>query len=113
VIVAAAGAALTGLVTALLVAAFGRPALVPGLAFGAMATLIQLVADRLVSKRLTASVGEFGRAYVAGMGLRVAGIVVMTAAIVTAPALFPALPTALGFLGVLVPLLFMEMRLAR
>jgi hypothetical protein len=113
VIVAAAGAALTGVVTAILVAAFGRPALVPGLAFGALATLIQLVADRLLSKRLTASVGEFGRGYVAGMGLRVAGIALMAAAIVAAPALFPALPTALGFLGVLVPLLFMEMRLAR
>lgn len=112
-IVAAAGAALTGVVTAILVAAFGRPALVPGLAFGALATLIQLVADRLLSKRLTASVGEFGRGYVAGMGLRVAGIALMAAAIVAAPALFPALPTALGFLGVLVPLLFMEMRLAR
>jgi hypothetical protein len=47
------------------------------------------------------------------MGLRVAGIALMAAAIVAAPALFPALPTALGFLGVLVPLLFMEMRLAR
>ena len=112
-IIAAAGVALTGLVTAMLVAAFGRPALVPGLVFGALATLIQLVADRLVSQRLTASVGEFGRGYIAGMGLRLIGVVLMTTAIVTAPALFPALPTALGFLGVLVPLLFMEMRLAR
>ena len=112
-IIAAAGAALTGLVTAMLVAAFGRPALVPGIAFGTLATLIQLVADRLVARRLTASVGEFGRGYLAGMGLRLIGIVLMTGAMVTAPALFPGLPTALGFLGVLVPLLFMEMRLAR
>ena len=46
-------------------------------------------------------------------GLLGVGIVLMTVAVVAAPALFPALPTALGFLGVLVPLLFMEMRLAR
>ena len=112
-IVAAAGAVLTGLVTASLVIAFGRPALVAGMVFGTLATLIQIAADRLIARRLTRSVGEFGRGYVAGMGLRLVGIVLMTVAIVAAPALFPPLATALGFLGVLVPLLFMEMRLAR
>lgn len=112
-IVGAAGGVLTLVVTGLLVVAFGRPALVPGLVFGGLATLIQVVADRFVARRLEAPVGEFGRGYVAGMGLRLAGIVLMTVAIVTAPALFPPLPTAFGFLGVLVPLLFMEMRLAR
>ncbi|HEU4828843.1 MAG TPA: hypothetical protein VFT04_06585 [Gemmatimonadales bacterium] len=112
-IIAAAGAALTVLVTTAMVTAFGRPALVPGIVFGAIATLIQVVADRLVTKRLAASVGEFGRGHVAGMGLRLVGIVLMTVAIVGAPALFPPLPTAFGFLGVLVPLLFMEIRLAR
>lgn len=111
--VAAAGAALTGLVTTVMVIAFGRPALVPAVAFGVLATVIQVVADRMVARRLSGPVGEFGRGYVAGMGLRLVGIVLMTVAIVAAPALFPALPTALGFLGVLVPLLFMEIRLAR
>jgi hypothetical protein len=113
VIVALAGVVLTGLVSALLVIGFGRPALVPGIAFGLLATSIQVVADRLLARRLGAPAGEFGRGYVAGMGLRGVGIVLMTVAVVAAPALFPALPTALGFLGVLVPLLFMEMRLAR
>lgn len=111
--VAAAGAALTIAVTGILVVAYGRPALVPALVFGSLATLIQVLADRLVARRLAASVGAFGRGYVAGMGLRFLGIVLMTVAIVAAPALFPPLPTAFGFLGVLVPLLFMEIRLAR
>lgn len=112
-IIAAAGVGLTVVVTLLLVLAFGRTALVPGIAFGGLATLIQVVADRFVARRLEASVGAFGRGYVAGMGLRLVGIVLMTVAIAAAPALFPPLPTAFGFLGVLVPLLFMEMRLAR
>lgn len=111
--VGVAGALLTLVVAGVLVAAFGRPALVPGLVFGGLATLIQVVADRLVARRLQGPVGEFGRGYVAGMGLRLAGVVLMAVAIVAAPALFPPLPTAFGFLGVLVPLLFMEMRLAR
>ena len=112
-IVAAAGAGLTIVVTGILVVAYGRPALIPAIAFGSLATLIQVLADRFVARRLSAPVGEFGRGYAAGMGLRLVGIVVMTVAIAAAPALFPPLPTALGFLGVLVPLLFMEMRLAR
>ena len=109
----AAGVLLTLAVSGILVIAFGRPALVPGIVFGGLATLIQVIADRWVARRLDAPVGQFGRGYVAGMGLRLVGIVLMTVAIVAAPALFPPLPTALGFLGVLVPLLFMEMRLAR
>jgi hypothetical protein len=113
VIVAAVGAGLTGVVAALLVLAFGRGALLPALAFGALATLIQAVADRLLARRLGAPAADFGRGYVAGTALRLGGIVAMTLAVVAAPALFPPLPTALGFLGVLVPLLFMEMRLAR
>lgn len=112
-IVGAAGVGLTLVVTGMLVVGFGRPALVPGLVFGGVATVIQVVADHLVARRLADPVGEFGRGYVAGTGLRLVGIVLMTVAIVAAPALFPPLPTAFGFLGVLVPLLFMEMRLAR
>ena len=111
--VGAAGAVLTIVVTGILVAAYGRPALLPAVVFGSLATLIQVMADRFLARRLRAPVGEFGRGYVAGMGLRLVGVVLMTVAIIAVPALFPALPTAFGFLGVLVPLLFMEMRLAR
>ena len=34
---------------------YGRPALVPALVFGSQATLIQVLADRLVARRLAAS----------------------------------------------------------
>ena len=53
--VAAAGAALTGLVTTVMVIAFGRPALVPAVAFGVLATVIQVVADRMVAKVVAAA----------------------------------------------------------
>ncbi|MGE5926602.1 MAG: hypothetical protein ACM357_04560 [Gemmatimonadota bacterium] len=112
-IVAATGAGLTVVVTGLLLLAFGRPAVVPAIVFGLLATLLQVLADRFLARRLHGPVGEFGRGYVAGMGLRLVGIVLMAVAIVAAPGRFPPLPTAFGFLGVLVPLLFMEMRLAR
>ncbi|HEX6643484.1 MAG TPA: hypothetical protein VF037_02345 [Gemmatimonadales bacterium] len=101
------------LVTGILVAAFGRPALLPGLAFGGLATVIQLVAGRLVRARLDAPIAEFGKRWAAGMALRLGGVVLVAVAAAAAPALFPPLPTAFGFLGVLIPLLFMEMRLAR
>jgi hypothetical protein len=47
------------------------------------------------------------------MALRLAGVAAMAVATVVAPTQFPLLPTALGFLGVLVPLLFLEVYLIR
>jgi len=55
----------------------------------------------------------FLRGWAAGFGLRLLGVALMTAAIVARRDLFPPLPTAFGFLGVTIPLLFMEIRLAR
>ena len=67
-IIALAGVALTGLVSALLVIGFGRPALLPAIAFGLLATSIQVVADRLLARRLGGPAGAFGRSAVAGAG---------------------------------------------
>jgi hypothetical protein len=47
------------------------------------------------------------------MGLRLGGVAVLAAAIVMNRSVFPPLPSALGFVGVLVPLLFLEVRLVR
>jgi hypothetical protein len=47
------------------------------------------------------------------MGLRLAGVAALAAAIVIDRTVFPPLPSALGFLGVLVPLLFLEVRWVR
>jgi hypothetical protein len=47
------------------------------------------------------------------MMLRLGGVVLMGAAVVWDRTLFPPLPTAIGFLGVLIPLLFLEVRFVR
>jgi hypothetical protein len=47
------------------------------------------------------------------MGLRLLGVVAIAVAAGLDPAHFPPLAAALGFLGVLLPLLFYEVRLIR
>jgi len=104
------GIGLTAVVTAVLIAAWGREALLPGVAFGLLATAIQVVSAALVGP---AAHGEFKlliRRWAMGMGLRVAGIVIFGVAVWVRRDLFPPLPAAFGYLGVVVPLLFMETR---
>jgi hypothetical protein len=107
------GVALTVLVTVVLVLYWGRAALLPGLAFGAMSTAIEGVA----LTRLRRTWHERGtgplKGFAEGMGLRLAGVAALATAIVIDRTVFPPLPSALGFLGVLVPLLFLEVRWVR
>lgn len=108
-----AGLLLTVAVTAILVAVWGRVALVPGVVFGLGATALQTVAWALVRPVRD---GAFGRVFARwgmGMGLRLLGVVLFAAAVVADRELFPPLPTAFAYLGVLLPLLFMETRLVR
>jgi hypothetical protein len=107
------GVALTVLVTVVLVLSWGRAALLPGLAFGALSTAIEGVAlTRLRRTWHEPGTGPL-KGFAEGMGLRLAGIAVLAAAIVMNRTVFPPLPSALGFLGVLVPLLFLEVRWVR
>lgn len=108
-----AGLVLTAVVTTVLHFAFGHAAMLPAAAFGLLATAIQVAAS---GARGRAESGGFDRsvqAFAAGFGLRLLGVVLMTVAIVARRDLFSPLPTALGFLGVTIPLLFMEIRPAR
>jgi hypothetical protein len=110
IIAALAGLVLTGVVTGILLLAWGRGALLPGVAFGLLATAIQVASAALVEP---AAKGEFKlliRRWAMGMGLRVAGIAVFGVAVWVRRDLFPPLPAAFGYLGVVVPLLFMETR---
>jgi len=107
------GVALTLLVTVVLVLYWGRAALLPGLAFGALGTAIEVVA--LARLRRTWHQPGTGplKGFAEGMGLRLAGVAALATAIVIDRTVFPPLPSALGFLGVLVPLLFLEVRWVR
>ncbi len=107
------GVALTGIVTAVLTLAFGPQALVPGLCFGGLATIIQFFAVLLVKPYLNGELKMLMVRWGYGMGLRLLGVVLFVVAVLAARDIFPPLPTAFAYLGVLVPLLFTEIRLIK
>lgn len=107
------GLLLTALVAGILYAVWGRQALIAGASFGLVATAIQAASVLLVRPVMQAKSSEFLGRWALGMGLRMAGVALVGIAAYAAPGFFPPLPTALGFLAVLIPLLFMEVRLIR
>jgi len=107
------GLALTGAVTGTLFLVWGRDAMVPALVFGLLGTAIQLTASALVRPVLDAPVRDLLRRWAYGMALRLGGVILFAVVVALWRDVFPPLPTAIGFLGVLVPLLFMEIRLFR
>lgn len=107
------GLVLTGLVTAALVARLGRPAVVPGLVMGTAATVIELAAARRLKRGLAGSAGDAFQAFGAGLLYRLIGVGLFVGLVIWDRATFPPLPTALGYVGVLIPLLFLEMRSIR
>jgi len=107
------GVGLTALVTTILTLIWGQAALLPGLAFGGLATVIQAIAVLALRQAWRGDTAALLKGFGKGIGLRLLGIVLLGLAIGFARTAFPPLPSALGFLGVLLPLLFLEVRLAR
>ena len=107
------GIALTALVSGLLVLAWGQGAFLAGLVFGLIATAIQVISVALVRPVYAGETVRLLKRWGVGMLLRGLGVALLVIAITIDRGLFPPLPTALAFLGVLVPLLFMEVRLVR
>ena len=107
------GLALTAGVTALLVWRFGEAALLPGLLFGGLATAIQVAASGFLQRALGKTFEQLLKAWGLGMGLRVFGLFAFLAAVLIDRALFPPLPTALAYVGVLIPLMFSDLRTIR
>lgn len=109
----ALGVLLTAVMTGLLWAGFGEVAVLPAVTFGLISTAIQLFAIRSLKAGWVGSNREFLQGVGVGMALRMLGVVLVLVAIVADRGRFPPLPTALGFLGVLIPLLFLEVRFVR
>jgi len=107
------GLGLTGLVTGALVVGFGRGALLSGLVMGGLATGIEMVAARWLRRGLAASTPEAMQGFAAGLLFRLLGVGVFAGLVVWNRVVFAPLPTALGFLGVSIPLLFLETRFIR
>ncbi|HEX7918174.1 MAG TPA: hypothetical protein VF454_02170 [Gemmatimonadales bacterium] len=82
--------------------------------FGLLATRLQYMAVRLaVQVPQDAPFAEHVKGYGRGMALRLVGVVVLLVLCTAWPAYFPAIGAAIGYLGVLIPLLFLEMRTSR
>lgn len=107
------GLTLTVLVTGGLTLAWGRAALVPGVAFGLLATAIQTVSAGLMGRAVDLEFRRLLGRWGVSMGLRLAGVVVLGILVWLDRARFPPLPAAFAYLGVVVPLLFWEIRFLR
>lgn len=107
------GLLLTALATALLGLTFGRPALLPGVVFGLLATAIQVAAGVYLRRAAGRPFEQLLKAWGAGMGLRVLGMFLFLGAVLLDRTLFPPLPTALAYVGVLIPLMFSDLRTIR
>lgn len=95
------------------VLSWGPEALVGAVGFGILAVAIQVVAVSELKKAWRGKFPEMLKKFGIGMGLRLAGILVLALVVSRWPGTFFPLPSALGFLGVLIPLLFMELKLAK
>jgi hypothetical protein len=104
------GAAATAVMTGILSVLWGRSAIVPGVVFGTLATAIQFGAVAVVRPVREAPFSKFMGRWGVGMGLRMGGVVLFLVAVLIDRELFPPVPSALAYLGVLIPLLFTEMR---
>jgi hypothetical protein len=105
--------ALTLVVTAILSGIFGSVAVLPGILSGLLATMLQAFAVRALQRGIAGSHTDFTRGFVVGTALRFAGIVLVLVAVLVDRERFAPLPTAFGYLGVVVPLLFLEVRFVR
>ena len=111
--IAFAGIALIALMTVIAWYFWGTQAAIAAGIFGAVALAIQLAALALLQPVKGAPFAKFMGRWGAGMGLRFLGIAAIALAAGLDRTHFPPLATALGFLGVLLPLLFYEVRLIR
>jgi hypothetical protein len=81
--------------------------------FGLLATGLQTWAVGLIAPAVGGPWRTFSRRFLAGMGVRFLGVVLFGVLVVLDRRLFPPVFSAVGLLGVMIPLLFYEARLLR
>lgn len=81
--------------------------------FGALATAIQMAAGLFLRRAAGKPFEQLLKAWGMGMGLRVLGMFLFLAAVLADRTVFPPVPTALAFVGVLIPLMFSDIRTIR
>ncbi len=80
---------------------------------GGVALVAQLAAVAMLRPAMTAPQPLFMARWLGGMGVRALALGALLAVVATHRAALPPLPTSLGFLGVLLPLLVLETRFLR
>ena len=109
----AMGLGLTVVIGAVAAFVWGGSGAVGAVAFGVLATAVQTAAVASVQPARTAPLPVFMRQWGIGMGFRLLGIVAFAVAVALRPEVFQPIPSALGYLGVVIPLLFAETRSLR
>ncbi|HKP27845.1 MAG TPA: hypothetical protein VJU15_00485 [Gemmatimonadales bacterium] len=105
-----AGLALTAPVAVLGLLLGGWRGALAATAFGLLATLIQVAAGRTMGQHGDSATRDYMKAWASGMGLRMLGVLLVGVVIWRDSAWCPPVPAAMGYIGVLVPLLFFEAR---
>jgi hypothetical protein len=103
----------TAAVTALAWLLWGMNGAKSALLFGAIATSIQLLADRLARRVGVEPTVDRLKVYAIGVVLRFGGVALIGVAAFKGGEAFSPPGAALGYLGVLLPLLYLETRLER
>ena len=80
---------------------------------GGVAIIAQVWALLLLRPKMRAPNPEFMARWLGGMAIRFLALVVLAVWAITHPASIPPVPALLGYLGVLLPLLFLETRFLR
>ena len=88
-------------------------ALLAVLVGGAIAVIAQTWAVLLLRSKLRATNPEFMARWLGGMAIRFLALVALAGWTITHPGSIPPVPALLGYLGVLLPLLFLETRFLR
>jgi hypothetical protein len=94
-------------------AIWGAGALRGAAAFGAVATGVQLLAAQLMARTGKPASLDHLTVYVIGVFLRLGGVVLLGVAVSLDRATFAPWPSALGYLGTILPLLYLETKLGR
>ncbi|MGH7522728.1 MAG: hypothetical protein ACREK8_00265 [Gemmatimonadales bacterium] len=107
------GLACAVLMTALALVVWGGHAALAAAVFGGVAIVMQLLAAWLPGRSGTEITLDHLKVYAAGVATRMLGVVLLAVAVSRDRATFAPWPSALGYLGTVLPLLYLETRLAR
>lgn len=105
------GAVATALVAAVAWLTGGTAGATGAATAGLVATLLSLLALRLVTRTGREPTVDQLMVYGIGVVLRMLGVLIIAVLVVRDAEHFPPWPTALGYLGVILPLLYLETRL--